>query len=178
MRKECCKTLLVNEVSSWFQQTNTSDSPHPLKAHMRHGGRAQEDRGLWDWLPAARSWTVVLQLCCSTQLETPYAAPLSCWVATPPTHTGGSTLCVCVCVFAFVAVVYTNNTNTLVRSKKQGFSCSFMFLDARIDDAQRYNHLTDCIRFWVMGHCCNTFLIPAHLFTPKQSNFGCHCSFD
>ena len=42
------------------------------------GGCAEEGWGLWDWLPEARSWTGVLQLCCSTQLETPYAAPLSC----------------------------------------------------------------------------------------------------
>lgn len=46
-----------------------------------------------DWLPEARSWTSALQLCCSTQLESPYAAALSCSVATPPTHTSGALVC-------------------------------------------------------------------------------------
>lgn len=150
--------------------------PHPLKAQMQRGGCAEEGWGLWDWLPEARSWTGVLQLCCSTQLEPPYAAPLSCWVATPPTHTGGSTVCfsLCVCMFAFIAVVYSKDKNTQVRGKKQSLSCSYLGLDGRIYGAQNSNRLTNRIKFCVMVHCCN-----AHLFTPdKKSNFDCHCCFD
>lgn len=89
------QTLLVNKVP------HTQHTPPPV-CEGPHAECAEQGWGLWDWLPEARSWTGLLQLCCSTQLEHPYAASLSCWVATPPTHTGGSSVCVCFCVRALV----------------------------------------------------------------------------
>lgn len=83
---------------------------------------AGEGWGLWDWLPRARSGTGVLQLCCSTQLEAPYAASLSCWVAAPPTHTG---VCMHVCVLHTVAIVYTLTTQTTRMSSFLKFAWTY-----------------------------------------------------
>lgn len=171
MRKECCKTLLLSEVSSWLQQRNTS-----LEAHRRMCRGGQRTVGLITsgqvldcCPPAVLFYPIRNSICCPTQL-------LSGHTSHP--HRWEHCVCVRVCVFAFVAVFYTNDINTLVSGKKQGFSCSFSSRGARIDDTQKNNPQTDRREFRVMDHCCNAFLIPAHLFTPKQSNSGCQRSFD
>lgn len=61
----------------FFWSLRWSSLPHrPHAAQWR-----AED---WGWLLGAESWTGVLQLWCSSQLEPPYAAPLSC-SGCPPT---------------------------------------------------------------------------------------------
>lgn len=63
----------------------SSVHPHTHKglpcSTMDVQGRA-EDCGADYW--GAKAWTGVLQLWCSSQLGSPYAAPLSCRVAAPP----------------------------------------------------------------------------------------------
>lgn len=136
------ETLIVN----WLRVVFSSGTRHHPPTECSHGGCAEECWGLWDWLPEARSWTGVLQLCCSTQLETPYAAPLSCWVATPPTHTGGA-LCAsaCVCVSVCLPLLLLSVNKHSSGKEKGSFSKVRLRLDPWFPSVHPYNRLTDLI---------------------------------
>lgn len=88
MRKECCKTLLLSEVSSWLQQRNTS-----LEAHRRtcRGGRRivgliTSGQVLDCCPPAVLFYPIRNSICCPTQLLSGHTSHPHRWE-----H------CVCVC---------------------------------------------------------------------------------
>lgn len=125
-----------------------------------------------DWLPEARSWTSALQLCCSTQLESPYAAALSCSVATPPTHTSGALVCGSVGGFTCHGCLSQHKdaekdirpVSTYARSHTSATFSDIMSSESHF-----------CLRSLSR---CSSLLIPALLLTHKYSDCSCHCCSD
>lgn len=164
------KSFVLAPAVKPIQQPPPLGRPAPARWVCRGGLRIVGliTRGqVLDWCPpAVLFYPIRTSICCPTQLLSGHTSHPHRWERS-----------FYVCVHLYYCCLYKDRISQ-VRSRKPKFLLFLFVLDGGRYGAQKYEQLTNQMSFHVTVHRCSAFLIPAHLFTPHQSNFDCHCCFD